>query len=298
MPAGRKTHVLITGCSPGGIGHALALEYHKRGCHVIVTARNKAVLASMSELGMSPLQLDVTDPASIAACEAEVAGITDGKLDILVNNAGRTHTIPALDMDLDDVRATYEANVFGPMLMCQAFARLLIAARGLIINISSISSVVPYLFGAIYSSTKGAINVYSRALRMELRPFGVRVMVAMTGTVKSNIASHFDRVLPPTSLYRPVDDLFQKRLTFSQNNATMATDVYARKLVTASLRGEGWLGGRVGGTPDWFWAGGMALVVWTSTLMPAWLSERLAAIFFNMARMGRRLRDAARAKKD
>ncbi|POR33050.1 NADPH-dependent 1-acyldihydroxyacetone phosphate reductase [Tolypocladium paradoxum] len=297
MSAG-KTSVLITGCSPGGIGHALAMEFHKRGCHVIATARNTAALESMGDLGMSVVQLDVTDTASIAACKAEVATITGGKLDILINNAGRTHTIPALDMELDDVRATYETNVFGPMLMCQAFIGLLIPARGLIINISSVSTVVPYLFGAIYSSTKGAINVYSRALRLELQPFGVRVMVAMTGTVRSNIASHFPRALPPGSLYRPVDDVFQWRLTFSQTRATMPTEVYARKLAGAALRGEGWFGGLVGGSPDWFWAGGMALTAWISTFMPAWLSERLVASFFRVGAMGKRIRAAARAKKD
>lgn len=184
------------------------------------------------------------------------------------------------------------------MLTCQALIGQLIAARGLIINISSVSTVIPYLFGSIYSSTKGAINVYSRALRMELRPFNVRVMVAMTGTVKSNIASHFDRTLPPDSLYKPVDDVFQKRLTFSQYNATMPTDEYARKLVGAALRGEGWLGGWLGGTPNQFWAGGMAFTGWLTTLMPGWLSEGFTARFFQMALMTRRIREAARAKKD
>ncbi|KAJ4132371.1 NADPH-dependent 1-acyl dihydroxyacetone phosphate reductase [Fusarium falciforme] len=76
------------------------------------------------------------------------------------------------------------------MSMTQAFAPLLIEAPSLILNISSTSSVAPYLFGAIYSSTKGAINTYSRALRLEFNPFNVRVMVAVTGTVKSHIANN------------------------------------------------------------------------------------------------------------
>ncbi|KAK7418445.1 NADPH-dependent 1-acyl dihydroxyacetone phosphate reductase [Neonectria punicea] len=292
MAANQKTSVLITGCSPGGIGHALALEFQRRGCFVIATARNTDLIRHMEGPDVSVLELDVTKTSSIAECREKVGALTGGRLDILINNAGRTHTIPALDMDLDDVRATYEVNVFGPMSMTKAFAPLLIPARGLILNISSTSSVVPYLFGAIYSSTKGAINTYSRAARMELRPLGVRVMVAMTGTVRSNIASHFDRALPAGSYYAPVGDVFQRRLTFSQNTATMPTEVYARKIAAQALRGEGWLGGWLGGTPDWYWAGGMADVVWATTLMPRWMSERAVAVFFKMGSMASRLQAA------
>ncbi|KAF7553508.1 hypothetical protein G7046_g7080 [Stylonectria norvegica] len=296
--ATNKRFVLITGCSPGGIGAALAQEFQNRGCHVIATARNTAILQQFGDKGMSVVALDVTSPKSIAECKAEVEAITGGRLDVLVNNAGRTHTIPALDMDLDDVRATYEVNVFGPMSMSAEFAPLLIEARGLILMISSTSSVVPYLFGAIYSSTKGAINTYSRALRLELQPFNVRVMVAMTGTVRSNIASHFDRELPATSFYQPVQDVFQRRLKFSQTTATMPTEEYARKVVDQALKGEGWLGGWVGRTPDWYWAGGMSSIVWLTTCLPRWLSEwAVGNVFFGVSRLTKRISEA-RAKKD
>lgn len=206
--------------------------------------------------------------------------------------SGRTHTIPALDMDLDDVRATYEVNVFGPMSMVQIFAPLLIEARGLIINISSTSTLVPYIFGAIYSSSKGAINVWSRALRLELKPFNVRVMNAVTGTVRSNIASRTHRSLPQNSLYKPVEDFFQQRLTFSQRTATMQTETYARKLVTAALKGEGYLGGLIGGTPDWFYAGGMATKVWILSCLPRWVSESVIGIFFNIGSLSKRIQNA------
>ncbi|KAF4471871.1 1-acylglycerone phosphate reductase [Fusarium albosuccineum] len=275
----RKTFVLITGCSPGGIGHALALEFHRRAP------------------GLSVVSLEVTEPESIAECKAKVSELTGGRLDILVNNAGRTHTIPALDMDLDDVRATYEVNVFGPMSMVQAFAPLLIEARGLILNVSSTSTMVPYLFGAIYSSTKGAINVWSRALRLELKPFNVRVMTAVTGTVRSNIASRTHRTLPANSLYQPVNDFFERRLTFSQTHGTVPTEAYARKVVGQALKGEGYLGGWVGRTPDWYWAGGMANRVWLLSCLPRWMSEGIIGIFFKIGSITNRI-SQARAKKD
>ncbi|KAL7785890.1 hypothetical protein V8C37DRAFT_312083 [Trichoderma ceciliae] len=291
MASGKKS-VLITGCTPGGIGHALALEFHQRGCHVIATARNPDVLKELIDLGMSAVQLDVTNQDSINRAKAEVAQITGGRLDILVNNAGRTHTIPALDIEIDDVRQTFETNVFGPMFTTQAFAELLVAARGLVVNISSLSSVSAYIFGSVYASTKGAINSYSRVLRLELKPFNVRVMVAMAGTVRSQIASHAHRSLPSTSLYQPINDYFQRRLVFSQNNATVPTQVFAKKLVSAALKGEGYLGGLIGGTPDWFWAGGFSSRVWLSSFLPAWVSERLVGLFFGLASLKKRLTEA------
>ncbi|KAK2592011.1 NADPH-dependent 1-acyl dihydroxyacetone phosphate reductase [Conoideocrella luteorostrata] len=289
MLSARKT-VLITGCSPGGIGHALALEFHKQGCHVIATARQREALKALEELGMSAVQLEVTNAESIAACKAEVASITGGKLDILVNNAGVTHTIPALDIDIDDVRHSFEANVLGPMAMCQSFASLLIPARGLILQISSVSSVMPYLFASIYASTKGALNSYSRVLRMELQPFNVRVMVAMTGTVRSNIMNHFDRALPEDSLYKPVEDVFVQRLRFSQTKGTVDTHAYAEQIVKQALKGEGWLGGWFGRTPDWYWAGGFSYGAWiVSTLLPTRLAEAAVRWFFEVGVWSKRL---------
>ena len=181
------------------------------------------------------------------------------------------------------------------MRMVRSFIHMLIAARGLVLNISSTSTQVPYLFGAIYSSTKGALDVWSRALRLELRPFGVRVMVAQTGTVRSNFASGPERSLPPGSLYAPVEDTFQWRLTFSQKNGTVKAEDYARNVATQALRGEGWLNGYVGGTPYWFWYGGLSTIVWIASLLPRRAMEVIMSLYWNMGRMGRRI---AAAKKN
>lgn len=210
--------------------------------------------------------------------------------------SGRPHVIPAIDADIEDVQKTYDTNVFGPMRVVNTFIPLLIAARGLVLNISSTSTQVPYLFGAIYSSTKGAIEVWSRALRCELRPFNVRVMVAMTGTVKSNFASGPHRPLPSASLYQPVRDVYQWRLTFSQTHGTFPTDAYAKRIVNQALKGESWLGGLVGGTPYWYWCGGLSGLVWMSTLFPKVMSENILAMYWGMGKMARRIREAA-AKK-
>ncbi|KAK3294220.1 uncharacterized protein B0H64DRAFT_361539 [Chaetomium fimeti] len=294
---GQKT-VLITGCTPGGIGHALCMEFHAKGVHVIATARNPAVLSEMAAIGMTTLALDVTKEDSIKACHDDVSKLTGGKLDILVNNAGRTHTHPATDLSIPDVRETFETNVFGVMAMCAAFSDLLITAHGLIINIASLAAITPYVFGSAYCATKGAVTAYSRTLRLELKPFGVRVMVAMTGTVRSQIASRTHRTLPEGSIYERVRGLFEKRLTFSQNNATVDTAEYARKLVGNALKPEwplmlrSWFG-----RADWFWAGGWASGVWFSTWFGEWLLDIVMYRMIGMKQLEGVLREEERRKK-
>ncbi|KAI1117636.1 NAD(P)-binding protein [Nemania sp. NC0429] len=294
---GQKT-VLVTGCTPGGIGHSLCLEYHRQGLHVIATARRPEVLAELAELGMSTVALDVTDAESIKRCHEEVARINGGKLDILVNNAGRTHTHPALDISLPDVRATFETNVFAIMAMVQAFIDQLIAARGLIINISSLSSITPYLFGSVYCASKAAVSAYSRTLRLELAPFGVRVMVSMTGTVRSNTASQGHRVLPEDSLYQRVKHVFEWRLVFSQNNATMDTATFAKRLVADSLQPErpGWLRSFVG-RPDWFWYGGLARSAWFGHTLGEWFVDAACWNTFRMPEIMKLIGDGPAQKK-
>jgi 1-acylglycerone phosphate reductase len=80
--------VLITGCSKGGIGDALAQEFHSKGLHVFATARDLSKVKHLKALGLTTLKLDVTSAESIKNAVAEVEAVTGGKLDFLVNNAG------------------------------------------------------------------------------------------------------------------------------------------------------------------------------------------------------------------
>lgn len=188
--------------------------------------------------------------------------------------------------------------MFGVMAMCAAFADVLIASRGLIINIASLAAITPYVFGSAYCATKGAVTAYSRTLRLELKPFGVRVMVAMTGTVRSQIASRTHRTLPEGSIYERVRGLFEKRLTFSQNNATVDTQEYARKLVGNALKPEwplvlrGWFG-----RADWFWAGGWATKAWFATWFGEWLLDAVLYRMIGMKQLERVLKEEERKKK-
>ncbi|CAG8982819.1 hypothetical protein HYALB_00006628 [Hymenoscyphus albidus] len=232
----RKKTVLITGCAGVGIGNCLAREFHAKGLLVIATARNKASLAELEEMGMETLSLDVTSEESIRAAREAVEGLVgDGELDILVHNAGRNLTLPALDVPLSEARLTFETNFFSIVALNQAFVPLLIAASpSLILNIGSVAAIVPYTFGSIYNASKAALHSYANTLRLELEPFGVRVMVVVTGGVKSDIARS-ERVLPGDSLYLEVEGEHRRRVGHSQEGA-MDARVYARGVVREALR--------------------------------------------------------------
>lgn len=173
------------------------------------------------------------------------------------------------------------------MATVKAFARPLIQAKGLIINISSAASVLAYPFAPAYSASKGAVNAYSRTLRQELRPYGVRVMVAVTGTVKTNINLQTDRELSADSLYAPIADVYKWRLTFSRTTPSSVTpEVYARRLVGDALKPE-WpllLRGILGfGRPDWHYFGGLAKVVWFGTCVGEWLTDLIVYRMFKLS---------------
>ncbi|KAL0765980.1 hypothetical protein CaCOL14_011178 [Colletotrichum acutatum] len=253
---------------------------------VLVTGQD--VIAELAAEGFDALQLDVTSEESIAACHKQVQDITGGKLDILVNNAGLIHISPATDLSISDVRGTFETNVFGVMAMVKAFADDLIAARGLIINVSSCAAVTPYMFASVYCASKGAIASYSRTLRQELRPFGVRVMVVVAGTVKSRIADKPQPSLEPGSLYAKMGGLYERYVHLSQEEGATDTKVFAEELVGNALRPEGWFLGR----PDWLWCGAMSRKIWWALqLFGEWVIDWQTWKMFGLEKLQRIVED-------
>ncbi|KAL5331754.1 hypothetical protein ACEPPN_001291 [Leptodophora sp. 'Broadleaf-Isolate-01'] len=272
-----RKSVLITGCSPGGIGHALAREFHAKGLHVIATARTKEAIQDLEAMGMSTLGLEVTSKESIAEARMQVEKLTGGKLDILVNNAGRNCTLPALEVDLDDARACFETNLFAIIALTQSFIPFLIASKGLILNIGSVAAIVPYVFGSVYNASKAALHSYSQTLRLELEPFDVRVLVVITGGVQSRIA-RTERVLSEDSLYLDISGDFQRRVKHSQDGA-MATDVYARGVVSEALK-PAWR------MKKWLWRGNKSFLVWfVDTWLGRWAFDWVLPGMFGLRRL-------------
>jgi 1-acylglycerone phosphate reductase len=259
-----RKSVLITGCSPGGIGYSLAQTFHSHGLRVFATARSAKTLFSLSSLGIETFSLSVDSESSIQSCLAEVTTLTKGRgLDFLVNNAGRNYTMPALDVDMDQIRATFETNLFSIMRLVQVFSDLLIQAQGTIVMIGSLAAVLPYVFGSVYNASKAALHAYSNTLRVELEPLGVKVITIVTGGVQSRI-SRVGRVLPENSYYSELEEQYKRRQGHSQEGA-MPNDEYAKSVVRQVLPGAGpwpWRWLLSDARKRWIWEGNKSLQVW------------------------------------
>ncbi|KAL2043224.1 hypothetical protein N7G274_004284 [Stereocaulon virgatum] len=259
---GRKT-ILITGCSPGGIGYALARQFYSRGLHVFATARNEKAIADLTALeGIEALPLEVTSPESISELKNQIVERTGGSLDYLVNNAGRNYTVPALDLDFTEVENCFDINVISVMRMCQAFAPLLIQASGTIINIGSAAADLPYVFGSVYNASKAAMHSYTDTLRVELAPFEVKVMLVVATGVKTNVL-RVHRDLPADSVFFPLNAEYRQRQLQPREKGMSATD-FAAELVEAALKpkpaASRWIGPKA--TMVWFLLGLFPNIYW------------------------------------
>ncbi|KAH8694909.1 short chain dehydrogenase/reductase-like protein [Talaromyces proteolyticus] len=246
-----RRSVLITGCAKGGIGHSLACSFQDAGLRVIATARNLESMSDLKARGIETFTFDVTSLNDIQHMRKTVEELTVGTLDILVNNAGKNCTIPTVEASDEDITSAFETNVFSVIRVVREFTPLLIRSKGIIVNIGSVAAVIPYVFSGIYNATKGALHAYSNTLRLELAPFGVRVMVVVTGGVKSRI-TRTKRVLSDTSIYLPISDEFERRVTHSQEGA-MPNEVYAASVVKQTLAAR---------PPKWFWQGNRSWIIW------------------------------------
>ena len=138
-----KRTVLITGCSDGSLGSALALSFASHNFHVFATLRNSAKAASLaSHPEIEILPLEVTSSSSISSCAAIVEKKTAGRLDVLVNNAGLMFVMPLLDTSVEEGKKLFDVNVWGLLTVTQAFAPMLVRSKGVVLNIASIAGAV------------------------------------------------------------------------------------------------------------------------------------------------------------
>ncbi|WP_257294640.1 SDR family oxidoreductase [Endozoicomonas sp. YOMI1] len=232
MPSNNK-NVLITGCS-SGIGRELALEFQQRGYRVWATARKLQSIQKLADQNIQVLELDVTNELQVHEVVQHILS-SDGHLDMLVNNAGYGSMGPLIDMPGKELEQQFATNVFAAMTLIRKVAPHMCARKqGMIVNIGSISGVLFTPFSGCYCASKAAINALSDVLRMELKPFGVRVVTVQPGAVQSQFADNASRVLQqvfnPDSLYMPIAAKVRARANASQDNPTPA-DRFCRDLI-------------------------------------------------------------------
>lgn len=176
--------ILITGCS-SGIGRATAERLARAGWPVFATARRVASIRDLEALGCRVLPLDVTDEQSMRVAVAEVEGI-HGAVGVLINNAGYSQSGAVEEIPIHESRRQFETNFFGPVRLCQLVLPAMRAQRwGLIINMSSLGGRLTFPGGGMYHATKYALEAVSDALRWELKPFGIDVVVIEPGLIRT-----------------------------------------------------------------------------------------------------------------
>ena len=227
--------VLISGCS-SGIGAALAEEFHRRGHVVYASARTASALGALASSGVRTLSLDVTDPQSIADAYATVQR-EQGRLDVLVNNAGFGLFGAVADLSAEDLRRQFDTNVIAPVQMLRAALPLMLPQRqGCVVNIGSVAGITPTPFSGGYSASKAALHVLSDAMRMELAPFGIRVLTVQPGSIASRFGANSTAnvALPADSIYAVLAKRIRARAGASQKGG-MPAETLAQAVVAAAL---------------------------------------------------------------
>ncbi len=179
-----KQQALVTGAS-SGIGRETAVKLAQNGFEVLAVARRLERLQELAERveGIRTWQTDLTREEELEALCAHLAGRED-PVTVLVNNAGYSIRGGLEDVELAVARRLFEVNVFGLMRVTQAclpgMRRL---RRGTIVNISSMAGKFTFPLSGVYAATKHAVEAISDSLRMELRPFGIRVVAIRPGFI-------------------------------------------------------------------------------------------------------------------
>ena len=268
-----KRTVLITGCSDGGLGAALALEMHSTGSYrVIASARNPNKLAAVKQAGIETIILDVLSESSIASAVTEISKLTGGSLDILVNNAGASTPGPVSDMSVPEAKRIFDLNVWSPVVTTQAFLPLILkSSRGMIVNHTSVASVITPPFNSSYGASKAALAMITTSLRVELHPFGIAVVDLKSGAAKSNIVDNSKSEasqLRKKSLYYAAHDWLDEWMSGEDLSKTAITGEAWAKSVTAQLSRRN--------PPNEIWVGSHTWLVWFATWMPVSIQQWIA----------------------
>lgn len=182
MPA--KQWVLVTGAA-SGIGRAVALLLAQRGFGVFATDIASGELDDLRRVAhIVPFRMDITDDVDVGKAFEFINAQANG-LFALVNNAGIFSPGPLMALPMERFVQQFSVNVFGTHRVTRAFFPLLLQAKGRIVNMSSVAGYVTTPFSGPYASSKHAIEAWSDALRRELLPFDVKVIVVEPALIKT-----------------------------------------------------------------------------------------------------------------
>jgi len=176
--------ILITGAS-SGIGYDTAAALAQQGHKVYAAARRVEKMEPLRQHGAMPIRMDVTDRASIEEGLKTVME-AEGRIDVLINNAGFGYFGAIETVSMEEAHRQVEVNVFGLARLCQLVLPIMRKqGSGRIINTSSVAGKSVLLYGGWYHVTKYSVEAFSDALRIEMKPFGIDVVMIEPGGIKT-----------------------------------------------------------------------------------------------------------------
>ena len=219
--------ILITGAS-SGIGKITAEHLSSNGFKVYGTSRNPKSTTSES---FTLLKLDLHDKASIEKA-VEFIKNKEGRLDVLINNAGMGITGPIEETETEEMRKAFETNFFGAIEVMKAVLPVMREQKmGVIINVTSIAGYMGLPYRGIYSAAKGALELVTETVSMEVKAFGIKVVNIAPGDFATNIASgRYHAPVIKDSVYAQVYqnnlDLMNDHVNSGQDPIKMAEQIY------------------------------------------------------------------------
>ncbi|MBN1934032.1 MAG: SDR family oxidoreductase [Anaerolineae bacterium] len=190
--------VLVTGAS-SGLGQAAAEHLAQKGYTVYGTSR-RAPLEGESRVGVRPLRMDVDDSASVRQ-GIDLLLRREGRIDVVINCAGYGMAGAVESTPVEAFKAQLETNFYGTLRVCQAVLPHMRERRaGMIINVSSVGGLIAIPFQSMYSASKFAVEGVTEALRLEARPFGVRVVLVEPGDFATRFTAN-RRAIEPDAAY-------------------------------------------------------------------------------------------------
>ena len=176
--------VLVTGAS-SGIGYQSAILLAQKGHKVYGAARRVERMEPLREYGITPMSLDVTSDESMQACVSAILA-AEGRIDALVNNAGYGYFGAIENVSMEEARRQLDVNVFGLARLTQlVLPSMREHGFGRIVNVGSVAGRVVLPFGGWYHVSKYSVEALSDALRMELKPFGIDVVLIEPGGINT-----------------------------------------------------------------------------------------------------------------
>ncbi|EYU41371.1 hypothetical protein ABFS82_12G022400 [Erythranthe guttata] len=225
--------VLITGCSKGGIGYEYCKAFAEHKCIVFASDLPQRMphLASLKSEQIETLEIDVSSDESVAEAVNFVISRC-GRIDILVNNAGIGSTGPLAELSLDEIRRAFEINALGQLRMVQKVVPHMVrSGGGIIVNVGSVVGKVPTPWAGSYCASKAYVHAVSHALRVELTPFNIKVILVYPGAIRSNFGQNYTSNRD-WRMYRDFKESIAERARASQSGRSTEADVFARHVAS------------------------------------------------------------------